>query len=118
MKTTLLKGGSVLVILMLLFTGCSMTSQAKNFNGLPSADGKAIAHLSTTNYAIHLLFSKPLAGDATLEKTVADFTEQAKIEGASKVRIVQSSSMSLWYLLGPITIVLTPVITNVAGEAL
>ena len=53
-----------------------------------------------------------------MEKTVADFTAAAKQQGATKVQIVQSSVTKYWWLLGPITIFFTPVITNVAGDAI
>jgi len=105
---------------MILVSGCSSTAKATNFNGLSTPDGQAIAHLSTTNIALHALFgsAKPLAGNATLEKTVEDFTAQAKEEGASKVRIVQSSKTALWFIFPPVSFFVTPVISNVAGEAI
>lgn len=109
---------SLLLILAFATTGCSFSSHAKNFSGLSTPDGKAIEHLSKTNIAIHFLFSKPILGDATLAKTVEDFTSDAKVNGASKVRIVQSKVTSLWFLMPPFTIFLTPTITNVAGDTL
>ena len=113
-----LKGFSVLLMVALLvFSGCSTTSQAKNFNGLTTPDGNAI-HLSTSNVALHLLFGtgKGIWGDASLEKTVSDFTEAAKAEGASKVRIVQSNRRAWWFVYPPISFFLTPVTSNVAGD--
>jgi hypothetical protein len=112
MKKTL-----ALLVILALFSGCSTTTVAKNFNGLDTPAGKAV-HVSTSNIALHLLMTKPLAGDASLEKTVADFTAEAKKEGASKVRIVQSNCTKLWFLLPPITFVITPVLSNVAGDAI
>lgn len=113
------KAMALLVVLtaLTMFSGCSTTTVAKDFNNLGTPDGKAV-HVSTSNIALHLLMSKPLAGDASLEKTVADFTAAAKTEGASKVRIVQSSCNKLWFLLFPITLVVTPVLSNVAGDAI
>lgn len=100
-------------------SGCSSTKVANDFNGLSTPDGKVISHLSTSNLALHLLVGKkPLAGDASLQKTVADFTAAAKAEGAKEVRIVQSSSKAWWFLFFPITLVFTPVSSNVAGEAI
>ncbi len=107
-----------LFVAVIFLAGCSSTKMAKDFNGMGSPDGTPIAHLSTSNMAVHLLMGKPLWGDASLEKTVSDFTQAAKQEKASKVRIVQSTNTSYWYLFFPITLVLTPVITNVAGEAI
>lgn len=108
-----------IVIASIHLVGCSTTGKATDFNGLSSPDGQPVAHLSTTNYAVHLLMGKnPLWGDATLQKTMSDFTASVKAQNVSKVRIVQSSSRSLWYLFFPITAIVTPVITNVAGEAI
>lgn len=108
------------VLTLLVFTvGCSSTKYAKEWNGVGSPDGEVLGHLSTSNVAIHLLVGKkPLAGDASLSKTVSDFTAAAKAEGASKVRIVQSGGRAWWFLLFPFTLVFTPVTSNVAGEAI
>ena len=107
-----------LLLVLAMFSGCSTTTVAKDFNGMGTPAGKAV-HVSTSNMALHLLMGKKaLAGDASLEKTVADFTAAAKAEGASKVRIVQSSCNKMWYLFFPITLVLTPVMSNVAGDAI
>ena len=109
---------TLLLVIAVALTGCSMSSIAKDFNGLPTTNGNAVGHVSTTNIALHFLFgSKPALGDASLEKTVSDFTAKAKAEGASKVRIVQSNKTSLWFIMPPITFFITPVITNVAGDA-
>ena len=118
MKNAWMKSGAWLLIAVLVFSGCGSTSQARNFNGLPTADGKAISHLSSSNIAIHILGTKPVWGDATLEKTVADFTAEAKAAGASKVNIVQSTQMKWWFLFFPFTLVVTPVTSNVAGDAI
>lgn len=106
-----------LILILALFSGCSTTTVAKDFNGLGTPDGKAV-HVSTSNLALNLLMNKPLSGDASLEKTVSDFTAAAKQEGASKVRIVQSHSSKLWYVFFPISLVVTPVVSNVAGDAI
>ena len=106
-------------LILVMVTGCGSTKVAPNFNGLSTPDGKPIAHLSTSNIAIHLLIGKePLAGDASLETTVSDFTAAAQAHGASKVRIVQSSSRAWWFLFFPFTLVFTPVTSNVAGDAI
>lgn len=109
---------AILLILPVLFSACSFSSQAKNFNGLATPDGKPVSHLSTTNVALHVLFKEPLVGDATLGKTVDDFTMKASAAGAKEVRIVQSKVLSLWFLLPPFTIFITPTITNVAGDTI
>lgn len=110
--------GVILACAIMLCTACSTTSKATNFNGLSTPQGTPVAHMSTSNLAIHLLADKPLVGDATLEGTVADFTRAAKAENASKVNIVQSSVTRWWFILPPFSFVLTPVSSNVAGDAL
>ena len=99
--------------------GCSSTTVARDFHDLSSPDGKPIAHLSTSNMAIHLLVGKkPLMGNASLEQTLSDFTAAAKAQDATKVRIVQSSRRNWWFLFFPFTLLVTPVTSNVAGEAI
>ena len=112
-------GSHIFAILLVVFfvSGCSMTNKAKNFNSLPGADGQPVEHLSTTNVALHLFFSTPVVGDATLETTVADFTSQARADGASKVRIVESDKSTLWWIFPPLSFIIQPVITSVAGDA-
>lgn len=107
-----------LIVCLLFLTGCSLTSKASKFSGLESVDGANPTHLNTTKYALHLLVKRPLAGDASLERTVEEFTEEARKLGASRVRIVQSHETRLWWIFPPISLILTPAWTNVAGEAL
>jgi hypothetical protein len=107
-----------LVCVIGLSSACSRTRVATNFNGLSTPDGKPIAHLNTSNLAIHLFASAPIVGDATLEKTVADLTSAAKERNAGNIRIVQSKVTSWWFLIPPFTFVLTPVSSNVAADAL
>jgi len=108
-----------LAVALAFLSGCSSTTVARDFNGLSTSEGKPIAHLSTGNLAVHLLFGKtPLWGDASLPKTVSDFTAAAKAQNASEVHIVQSSRRAWWFLFPPFTFILTPVSSNVAGEAL
>lgn len=103
---------------IMLCASCSTTRKATNFNGLSTPDGKPISHLNTSNIAIHLLATQPLVGNASLEGTVDDFTRAAKEENATKVRIVQSSVTNWWFIFPPFSFVLTPVSSNVAGDAL
>ncbi len=114
-----LKSMSVAVLIVTLLSACSSTTVAKDFNGLATTEGQPIGHLSTSNMAVHLLVGKkPVWGNASLEQTVADFTAAAKSHNASKVHIVQSSQHKLWFLFFPFTLLVTPVFSNVAGEAI
>ena len=107
------------MLTVILVSGCSSTIVAKDWNGVGSCDGKELGHLNTSNMAVHLMLGKkPLWGDASLEKTVSDFTAAAKSEGASKVRIVQSSRTNWWFVFFPFSLLLTPVTSNVAGDAI
>ena len=118
MKSSM-KSLALLLAVVVVLSGCSSTKVANEWNGVGSPDGKVLGHLSTSNVALHLLVGKkPLAGDASLQQTVSDFTAAAKAQGASNVRIVQSSSRAWWFIFFPFTLVITPVTSNVAGEAL
>jgi len=110
---------SLALALVIGFSGCSSTKYARDLNGLSSPDGQVISHLSTSNVALHFLVGKtPIAGDATLAKTVENFTAAAKAEGATKVRIVQSDVTSWYLVFFPFSLLITPVTSNVAGEAI
>ena len=107
----------VAAIAVCCMAGCSMSSFAKDYSGLSIPEGTPKAHVNTTNVAVHLLFSQPIWGDATLGAVVKDCTAAAKSEGASHIRLVQSNVTALWWLLPPITFVVQPVIANTAGDA-
>ncbi len=109
----------VLILSVAFLAGCGSTTKATDFNNLTTPSGKPVAHLNTSNIAIHLMLGEnPVWGDASLEKTVADFTAAAKATGASKVRIVQSSQRNWWFIFFPISLLVTPVTSNVAGDAI
>ena len=101
----------------LLCASCSTTHMAKN-SAIDSPGGTPIAHLNTSNFALHLFCSQPLLGNATLQGTVDDFVNAAHEEKATKVRIVQSDVTAWWLILPPFSFILTPVTSNVAGDAL
>ena len=105
-------------ILLLALSGCALTSRAPDFNGLKDIDGSDAVHINMTKAAIHFAVVQPFIGDASLKGAVRDFTEEAKKEGAERVRIVQSDETTLWWILPPVSFLFTPKFTNVAGEAL
>jgi hypothetical protein len=105
-------------MLLLALSGCALTSRAPDFNGLKDIDGSDAVHINMTKAAIHFAVVEPFIGDASLKGAVRDFTEEAKKEGAERVRIVQSNETTLWWILPPVSFVFTPKFTNVAGEAL
>ena len=105
-------------LLLLSLSGCALTSKAPDFSGLKDVEGSDAVHINMTKVAVHFGVVVPFIGDASLEGAVRDFTEEAKKEGAKRVRIVQSNETTLWWILPPVSFVLTPRFTNVAGEAL
>ena len=106
-----------LVAALCVVSGCSMTTMAKDYSGLTTPEGSPKAHVSTTNVAVHVLFSKPVVGDATLPTVVKDCTTAAKNDGATKIRLVQSNVTTYWWILPPISFVIHPVVSNAAGDA-
>jgi hypothetical protein len=109
---------TMLVLVMGVAAGCSISSTASDLRGIKGVDGDKLTHINTRNYAIHLFMTKPLWGDATLNATVQSFADEAKKVGATKVRIVQSDEATMWYLVPVLGFIFTPVATNVAGDAL
>ena len=108
----------MLVCVMGVAAGCSITDTASDLRGIKGMDGDKLTHINTRNYAINLFMSKPIVGDATLNATVQSFADEAKKAGATKVRIVQSDTSVMWYLIPVLGFIFTPVYTNVAGDAL
>ena len=88
---------TMLVLVMGVAAGCSITDTAGDLRGIKGVDGDKLTHINTRNYAIHLFMTKPIWGDATLNKTVQSFADEAKKVGATKVRIVQSDESVMWY---------------------
>jgi hypothetical protein len=109
---------TMLVLIMGVAAGCSISSTASDLRGIKGVDGDKLTHINTRNYAIHLFMTKPLWGDATLNTTVQSFADEAKKHGATKVRIVQSDEATMWYLIPILGFIFTPVATNVAGDAI
>ena len=109
---------AMLVCIMGVGAGCSISSTATDLRGIKGIDGAKLTHINTRNYAIHLFMEKPIWGDATLHATVQSFADEAKKVGATKVRIVQSDENTMWYLVPILGFIFTPVATNVAGDAL
>ena len=109
---------SACILFLICLSGCALTSRASDFNGLKDVEGSEAVHLNMTKVAVHFAVVMPMIGDASLKGAVRDFTEEAKKEGAQRVRIVQSNETTLWWSLPPVSFLFTPRFTNVAGEAL
>jgi hypothetical protein len=109
---------AMLVCVMGVAAGCSITDTASDLRGIKGVDGDKLTHINTRNYAINLFMSKPLIGDASLNATVQSFADEAKKVGATKIRIVQSDETVLWWFPPVLGFIFTPVASNVAGDAL
>jgi hypothetical protein len=109
---------AMLVFVLGVGAGCSITDTANDLRGIKGVDGDKLTHINTRNYAVNLFVTRPFIGDATLNATVQSFADEAKKVGATKVRIVQSSETVMWYFPPLLGFIFTPVYTNVAGDAL
>ncbi len=109
---------AMLVFVMGVAAGCTISDTAGNLRGIKGVDGDRLTHINTRNYAVNLFMVKPLWGDATLNATVQSFADEAKKVGATKVRIVQSDESVMWYFPPLLGFIFTPVYSSVAGDAL
>lgn len=103
---------------ILALNGCTLSSTASDFHGLRDVDNSIPTHINSTHYALQLFVALPLIGDASLKTAVSEFTREAKELGATRVRIVQSDTTRLWWILPPLSLIFTPSWTNVAGDVL
>lgn len=109
---------AMLVLVMGVATGCTITDTAADLRGIAGVDGDKLMHINTRNYAVNFFMTKPMLGDATLNATVQAFADEAKKHGATKVRIVQSDESVMWYLPPILGFIFTPVYSSVAGDAM
>jgi hypothetical protein len=106
------------LLALLPFTACTLSSTASDFHGLRDVDGSIPTHINSTRYALQLFVVLPFIGDASLKTAVSEFTKRAEELGGTRVRIVQSDETRLWWILPPLSLIVTPAWTNVAGDAL
>ncbi|MFH0943878.1 MAG: hypothetical protein V2A76_01665 [Planctomycetota bacterium] len=108
---------AVLSALFLCATGCTFSSKATDFNGLPGDGGKAVTHINHSKFSVTLFFGwSQLLGDASLQAVVADMTAEAKADGATSVRIVQSEEYFYWLPAASTFFILVPQMTTVAAD--
>jgi hypothetical protein len=106
------------VMLAAGMSACTLSSTASNFHGLRDIDNSIPTHINTTRYAVQLFVTLPFIGDASLKTAVAEFAREAKELGGTRVRIVQSDTTRLWWILPPLSFIFTPTWTNVAGDVM
>lgn len=108
---------TILPILIFSFLlDCSSTQQATQFGGLTTPDGRLESYQVTTNVGLNVFIAIPMFGEATVEKTVHTFVTEAKKRRATKFRISAANRVYLWYVLPPISLIVTPVYTEVMGD--
>ena len=111
-------GMAMLVFVIGVGAGCTITDTAADLRGIKGVDGDKLMHINTRNYAVNLFMTTPMWGDASLNTTVQAFADEAKKNGATKVRIVQSDESVMWYFPPLLGFIFTPVYSSVAGDAM
>ena len=106
------------VMLAVGMSACTLSSTASNFHGLRDIDNSILTHINMTHYAVQLFVTLPFIGDASLKTAVAEFAREAKELGGTRVRIVQSDTTRLWWILPPLSFIFTPTWSNVAGDVM
>lgn len=98
------------------FVGCVTHTHCTDLSGVPGLRGEPVEYQTTTSYALHGLFVFPLLGDGTLETTMTEFTKEASGRGGKRVDVAETSKLTLWFILPPLSFFLHPVITEVGGS--
>lgn len=116
-RSTLLArlAAAAVVIAALPLAGCVSHTHCADLAGVPGLRGEAVEYQTTTSYALHGLFVFPLLGDGTLEETVKAFGTEASGRGGTRVDIAETSKLTLWFILPPLSFFVHPVITEVGG---
>lgn len=109
---------AVVAMVLVIGSGCTFTNRAAISGGVTTFDGKTATHINTTKVAINLLLTQPLVGDASFQSTMNEVTAEAKKAGADQIRIVQSKQSTLWWVYPPFSLVIQPVISNIAADAI
>jgi len=114
MKKTM--GIVLAAVLVLGDTSCTFISKSTEFNAVPGQHGKPVEIYEASTVAVYLLFFLPIVGDATMTATVNALTAKVKEDGGTNVRVYQSGTSYLWYVLFPFSIIIHPVITSVSSD--
>lgn len=104
------------LVLALGAGSCVTHSHITDFSGVDGIRGEPVEFQVTTSYSLHLVYLFGILGDASKEATVEAFAAEASARGATRVRLVETSTDIYWYLLLPLTWFVQPVVTTVAGE--
>lgn len=95
---------------------CISHSHVTDFSGVDGVRGVPIEYQTTSTWALHGLFIFPLWGDGRKNTVIESFAAEAAARGASRQRIVQTSSFTYWFLYPPISFFVHPVNTVIQGD--
>ena len=109
---------SLACFVLALGAACSSTVVATETHGILDEDGDAFAHQETKIWALHLFCSAglPLWEDASMGNAVDEFTAFAAAHGNRHARLTDSETTTWWWVLFPISLVLTPISAEVSGD--
>jgi hypothetical protein len=105
-----------LALLLPLLPACVMHSHATEFNGVDGVRGVPVEYQTTTSYELRGLFTFSLWGNAKKADVISQFTAEAAARGATRTRIVQTSSLTWWFILPPLSFLIHPVVTTIEGD--
>ncbi|GBF49374.1 hypothetical protein LPTSP4_08850 [Leptospira ryugenii] len=83
---------------------------------MPAVTEKPDHYLRTTSYGLNVFVFFPLRRNAEFPEALESFSEIAKKNKGSKFRLIQKETTKWALLLPPISLVLTPVVTELVGE--
>ncbi|MCB1192580.1 MAG: hypothetical protein H7A23_04990 [Leptospiraceae bacterium] len=103
---------------ILFFANCTSTSYVKrqNFQNIPTRQGSPKHYQITSKVGLHLFGIFPLLNDAKFEKTIEEFSKAAKKNGAKRMQIIQKETYKYYLVYFPLSLIFTPVSTEIVGE--
>lgn len=108
----------VIVSFLILNCGCATHSKVENFYGMETPHGKPLSHIHASRFAIHLFGGWRILGNASVARVTDDFMLLAKQTGATRFQIDHADRTNFWFGFIPFTLIITPVVTTVSGDAL
>ncbi|MEZ6017341.1 MAG: hypothetical protein R3F49_19665 [Planctomycetota bacterium] len=99
-----------------LSPACVTHSHVEAFSGVDGIRGEPIEYQTTTTYALHGLFVFPLIGNGKKSYALEQFAAEAAERGGTRMRVTQTSSLTYWFILPPLSFFVHPVVTTVEGD--
>ena len=104
------------LISSLLLSSCSLHTHADKFNGVAGIRGEPVEYQQTNTWALHALWIFPLAGDASIENAVNEFSSEASKRGVTRINIEETSSLTYWFIFPPFSFFIHPVNATISGN--